>query len=100
MSMWHDVDFFRGTLVVMKSKNRERRTIPLNNVVYDLLSRKRASGEKDGPVFNTSRGSELKARYLIRAFTKVRNRAGLRDFRFHDLRHTFASRLVQKGIDL
>lgn len=97
---WHDVDFCRGTLVVMKSKNRERRTIPLNNVVYDLLSRKRAAGEKDGPVFNTGCGNKLKARYLVRAFTKVRSRAGLPDFRFHDLRHTFASRLVQKGIDL
>ena len=97
---WHDVDFYRGTLVVMTSKNRERRTIPLNNVVYDLLSRKRALGEKDGPVFVTGQGNDLKARYLVRIFTKVRNQAGLTDFRFHDLRHTFASRLVQKGIDL
>ncbi len=97
---WHDVDFCRGTLVVMTSKNRERRTIPLNHVVYDLLSRKRAAGEQDGLVFVTGQGNDLKARYLVRIFTKVRNHAGLTDFRFHDLRHTFASRLVQKGIDL
>ena len=97
---WQDVDFCRGTLVVMKSKNREHRTIPLNNVVYDLLSRKRTVGKKAGPVFVTGQGNELKARYLIRTFTKVRDRAGLTDFRFHDLRHTFASRLVQRGIDL
>ncbi|MDH5670250.1 MAG: site-specific integrase, partial [Nitrospira sp.] len=97
---WSDVDFYRGTLVVMTSKNRERRTIPLNHVVYDLLSRKRVAGGKDGQVFNTGCGNDLKARYLVRTFTKVRNQAGLTDFRFHDLRHTFASRLVQKGIDL
>ena len=97
---WHDIDFCRGTLVVMTSKNRERRTIPLNHVVYDLLSRKRAAGKKDGPVFVTGQGNDLKERYLVRTFTKVRNQAGLTDFRFHDLRHTFASRLVQKGIDL
>lgn len=97
---WHDVDFCRGALVVMKSKNHERRTIPLNNVVYDLLSRKRAEGGQTGVVFVTGRGNVLKARYLIRTFTEVRDRAGLTDFRFHDLRHTFASRLVQKGIDL
>ena len=97
---WQDVDFYRGTLVVMTSKNRERRTIPLNHVVYDLLSRKRAAGEKNGPVFVTGQGNDLKARYLVRTFTKVRIQAGLTHFRFHDLRHTFASRLVQKGIDL
>ena len=34
---WQDVDFARGTLVVMKSKNGTRRTIPLNTKVYELL---------------------------------------------------------------
>ena len=34
---WEDVDFSRRTLVVMKSKNRDRRTIPLNATVMELL---------------------------------------------------------------
>jgi len=34
------------------------------------------------------------------AFNRARERAGLADLRFHDLRHTFASRLVQAGIPL
>ncbi|MDH4186041.1 MAG: tyrosine-type recombinase/integrase [Nitrospira sp.] len=97
---WQDVDFYRGTLVVMKSKNRERRTIPLNNIVFALLTEKKAAGREDGPVFVTGQGNPLKVRYLVRTFTKARNRAGIQDFRFHDLRHTFASRLVQRGIDL
>jgi integrase len=97
---WQDIDFYRGTLVVMKSKNHERRTIPLNNIVFELLSEKRVAGYTDGSVFVTGRGNPLKVRYLVRTFTKARDRAGLTDFRFHDLRHTFASRLVQRGIDL
>jgi integrase len=97
---WQDVDFYRGILVVMKSKNHERRTIPLNNMVFTLLSEKKAAGSRDGRVFVTGRGNPLQVRYLARTFTKARNRAGLVDFRFHDLRHTFASRLVQRGIDL
>ena len=35
-----------------------------------------------------------------RAFRRSRQRAGLADFRFHDLRHTFATRLCQAGVYL
>lgn len=98
---WTDVDFTRGTLVVMKSKNHERRTLPLNSTVFALLAEKQAgSGNQEGRVFTTSTGGPLKARYMGRAFANVRARAGVSAFRFHDLRHTFATRLAQKGVDL
>ncbi len=50
-----------------------------------------------GPVF-TFRGKMM--RTVQTGFTKARDRAGLQDVRFHDLRHTFASRLVQGGVPL
>ncbi len=66
---WQDVDFARGTLIVMKSKNGTRRTIPLNTKVFDLLAAKQStSGGSRGPVFRTPLGNELQVRYLVREF--------------------------------
>ena len=39
------------------------------------------------------------ARYLRRAFSKAVKEASLTPFRFHDLRHTFASRLAMQGMN-
>ena len=87
--------------MVMQSKNGTRRTIPLNATVYELLAAKQATtGALRGPVFRTPLGNELQLRYLVREFCEARNRAGIPDFRFHDMRHTFATRLVQRGVDL
>ncbi|MBS0181331.1 MAG: tyrosine-type recombinase/integrase [Nitrospira sp.] len=99
--LWQDVDFTRGTLIVMKSKNGTRRTIPVNTTVYDLLAAKQgATGASSGLVFKTPLGNTLQVRFLVREFCEARDRAGILDFRFHDMRHTFATRLVQHGIDL
>jgi integrase len=98
---WQDVDFVRGLLMVMKSKNGTRRAIPLNQRVFDLLAVKQAAAKATrGPVFRTPLGNELQVRFLVREFCEARDRADIPDFRFHDMRHTFATRLVQRGVDL
>lgn len=51
-------------------------------------------------VFLSKAGTGLDARNLLRGFYKARKEARLKDFRFHDLRHTFATRLVQAGVDI
>ncbi|MFQ5949784.1 MAG: tyrosine-type recombinase/integrase [Nitrospiria bacterium] len=97
---WQDVDFLRGVLVVMKSKNRERRTIPLNGKVLELLMAKEAVGKKRGLVFHSLRGTKINAQNLLRAFYAAKEKTKIGNFRFHDLRHTFATRLAQAGVDL
>jgi len=68
----------------------------MNDIVYrTLLALKKA----DGPWVFCKKNGE---RYgnVRKAFEGAKRRAGIVDFRFHDLRHTFASHLVMAGIDL
>ena len=69
----------------------------MNGIVYGiLLSIKKIPGS---PWFFCKKNG---GRYgsIRKAFEGARKRAGTVDFRFHDLRHTFASHLVMAGVDL
>lgn len=92
---WQNVDLGRGFVTFLKTKNGEDRAIRLTDRAQAVLQ---GLGPKaSGPVF-TYRGAAMTD--VSTAFQKARKRAGLEDVRFHDLRHTFASRLVQQGISL
>lgn len=98
---WKGVDPFRSTVTVFRSKNGERRTIPLNQTVMALLKEKaKVRHLSTALVFPSRTGTLIDANHLRRAFRAAMVKAGLQDFHFHDLRHTFATRLVQSGIDL
>jgi integrase len=43
---------------------------------------------------------KLGKRNLLRAFYSATEKSGIKTLRFHDLRHTFATRLVQAGVDI
>ncbi|WP_353685418.1 tyrosine-type recombinase/integrase [Thermodesulfovibrio sp. 3462-1] len=100
--MWRHIDLFRKTITVEKTKNNEPRTIPMNNTVYFLLLRKARSKvvTMTEYVFHTESGKSILRRNLMREFYKALAKAGIQGFTFHDLRHTFATRLVQCGVDL
>lgn len=98
---WSEVDLLRRTVTVLKSKNGEKRTIPLNQKMTDLLKKKGSVRRADSSfVFPSLSGTKIIRRNLLRAFYASVERAGITGFRFHDLRHTFATRLVQAGVDL
>ncbi len=87
---WDRVDFARGVLLLERTKSGRRREVPMNQAVYDVLSR--LTGSRQGRVFQSPT--------IRTAFERAVEVAKLEDFRFHDLRHTAASYLVMRGASL
>lgn len=92
---WPDVDWNVGVLTVHETKAGERRRVPMNSKVVGLLSTLKENS-LPSPL---ARVFHHDGRYLRRAFDRAVKAAGLAPFRFHDLRHTFASRLAMQGVN-
>ena len=91
---WQDVDLKARTISFIDTKNGRRRDIPVNEAVCETLRRLPRKGEF---VFSHA-GARLSS--VAHAFATACKRAGIQDFRFHDLRHTFASHAAMSGIDI
>jgi integrase len=92
---WTSIDFDRRLLTVegANAKSRQTRHVPLNDEAVSLLQRWREQATGASQVFDVSTGFKT-------AWTHVLERAQITGFRWHDLRHHFASRLVQRGVPL
>ena len=97
---WPQVDLERKVVTLLKTKNKEKRSVPVNAKVYELLKGKVTKRSNSGLVFPSGTKNEIDPHNLERAFRAAREKAGLLDVRFHDLRHTAGSRMAQAGVDI
>ncbi|MFL9683668.1 MULTISPECIES: tyrosine-type recombinase/integrase [unclassified Streptomyces] len=123
---WEDLDFDTGAASISRSLQRTRtggltalptktraseRRIALPTGCVQSLKSHRERQEKEravlgtgwtesGLVFTTPTGGPLDPANLTRRFRGLLNRAGLRTIRFHDLRHSTATLLLEQGVDL
>jgi len=94
---WNDVDLRNRKITVVNAKNNETRVIPINQTLYQELLNL-SQKPKGKCVFSDQNGHPYGD--IKKGFSAALKRAGIEDFRFHDLRHTFGSHLVMQGVDL
>jgi integrase len=97
---WADVDFGLNQVTIRGETSKKNRTrhIPLNAEAADALTRWRKQTDGAGLVFTGRDGERLEN--VRKSWAGVLKAAGIESFRWHDMRHTFASWLVMRGVDL
>ncbi len=92
---WALIDFTHQLITVggQNAKSRQTRHVPLNNEALSVLKRWREQSGGGQRVFEVSTGFRT-------AWSHILRRAHITGFRWHDLRHHFALRLVQHGVPL
>ena len=97
---WFCLDFTKNSITLTKTKNGDPRIIPMNKVVSQVLSVRPRTSEW---VFeNRSNKVHCKGKPITtirKGFGNALKRAGIMGFRFHDIRHTFATYLTMEGVD-
>jgi integrase len=95
---WDRVDLKNRIILLDKTKNGERREVPINDNLYEILNS--IVRRLDVPYVFFNPKTLKPYDNLKRSFATALSKSHILDFRFHDLRHTFASQLIMKGVDL
>ncbi len=108
---WQDIDFERRSITLHETKNDERRSLPLQGYAYALMKEhakvRNLHCEYVFPSKKTLKPKDKNSKQIIyqpmnvdTAWESAREKAGIEDFRFHDLRHCAASYLAMNGASL
>ena len=97
---WANVNFSNRTVTVEGriAKSGKTRYVPLNAEALEVLMKWREQSMVEGLVFPGKSGKRLNS--VQTAWENLLKETAIIDFRWHDLRHHFASKLVMRGVDL
>ncbi len=98
---WEHVDFQNGTIRAHQPKGGRDYFVPMNDVLRAVLSALPSRLRSKYVFPSEADDTPLDAQnFFNRVFVKALDAAKIADFTWHDLRHTFASRLAMAGVDL
>jgi integrase len=89
---WNDIDMEQGKIKVEHTKSGKVRFVPINSVLRSDLERLSVGKKQVGRVF--------RSKSIRKGFENACRRAGIEGFVFHDLRRTFGTRLLERGVDI
>jgi integrase len=95
---WDEVDFVRNVLRVRRTKSGKERFLPMNSLIRDMLLERRALDAGAVYVFGGPTGQPMTD--IKNGFRTICQKAEIANFRFHDLRHTAATRMAEAGVDI
>lgn len=96
----HQLTYVRGQgMLITEPKTRKsKRPVTLPPSALEILKKYLKYFKNDGLIFTTRSGKPISPRNIVRHFKKVIEKEGLTDIRFHDLRHTHATLLLEAGV--
>lgn len=96
---WSQIDFKARMIRIERTKSGNMRFIPINSpILHELINLKSRRNRNEYVFINPDTRKPFQS--VKTAFIAACRRANIHGLRFHDLRHTFASRLVEKGVDI
>lgn len=95
---WDQVDLTHGFILLEDTKNRKRREIPISQGLRETFLGLLRRIDSPWVFYDMKTGKPYQD--VKTSFQTALRRTRIRDFRFHDLRHTFASHLVMAGVDI
>jgi integrase len=100
---WGNVDFENGiiTLEHTNTKSKKTRRIPINSKLRQLLLEQKLKSGGSEYVFLSSHGTPYGRHDSLKgAFERACKLSSIKGFRFHDLRHTAATRMIERGVSI
>jgi integrase len=97
---WSDIDLSNSYIIINQtnSKSKKQRKIPVNSFLKKLLIELKLKSLQSEYVYLDNKGQKINT--IRTAFTAACRRANLKGLRFHDLRHTAATRMVESGANI
>ena len=93
---WSNVDFEYDFIELLETKSGKSRKIPISSKLMKVLE----EAKNDTEYVFINPDTNMPYNDIKKSFHSVLKKAGIEDFRFHDFRHTAATRMLEKGADI